>query len=149
MHRNQFIHRRTATAFLDHFFLVFHTLFTLFNMAGWIWRRTRRIHLVTVLVTAFSWFVMGFWYGWGYCFCTDWHWKVRDALGRPITSESYIHFLIMELTGLDPPQKMVDTATLWIFLACAAASLALNGRDAWRRRRAKDAGAPRGEGGGR
>jgi hypothetical protein len=55
----------------------------------------------------------------------------------------------MELTGLDLPQKMVDTATLWIFLACAAASLALNGRDLWRRRRAKDARYPRGDSRGR
>lgn len=106
-------------------------------MVGWIWHRTRRIHLATVLVTAFSWFVLGLWYGWGYCFCTDWHWKVREALGRPITSESYIHFLIMELSGLDLPQHLVDTATLWIFLACAAASIAFNVRDLarWRARR--------------
>ena len=120
---------RSATAFLDNFFLVFHTLFTLFNIAGWIWRRTRRIHLATVLITAFSWFVVGFWYGWGYCFCTDWHWKVREALGRPIMSDSYIHFLIRELTGIDAPPGPVDAATLWIFLACAAASIALNARD--------------------
>lgn len=116
-------------------------------MVGWIWRRTRRIHLATVLITAFSWFVLGLWHGWGYCFCTDWHWKVRDALGRPITSESYIHFLIMELTGLDLPQHLVDTATLWIFLACATASIAFNGRDLLRLRRAKKTGSPYGGGG--
>ncbi len=114
---------------LDCFFLVFHALFTLFNMTGWIWEKTRRIHLITVTVTAFSWFVIGIWYGWGFCFCTDWHWKVRSALGRPITSDSYIHFLILEITGINLPAHLVDNATMAVFIACCVMTVALNLRD--------------------
>jgi len=115
--------------FLDYFFLIFHTLFTLFNMTGWIWKKTRKIHLTTIAATAFSWFIIGIWYGWGFCFCTEWHWKVRDALGRPIMSDSYIHFLIMDITGINLPQGMVDTATMGIFIACFVLTVALNLRD--------------------
>ncbi len=115
--------------FLDYFFLIFHTIFTLFNMTGWIWRRTRKVHLATIAATAFSWFIIGIWYGWGFCFCTDWHWKVRAALGRPITSDSYIHFLILEITGMNLPPGMVDTTTMAIFAACCVLSIALNLRD--------------------
>ncbi|MGZ8511472.1 MAG: DUF2784 family protein, partial [Chitinophagaceae bacterium] len=57
--------------FLNIFFFVFHTVFTLFNMVGWIFPRTRKLHLITLSITAFSWFVLGIWYGWGYCACTD------------------------------------------------------------------------------
>jgi len=39
-------------------------------------------HRASLLLTAFSWFVLGIWYGWGYCVCTDWHYMVlRDELG--------------------------------------------------------------------
>lgn len=128
--------RRPVLKLLDIFFLVFHTVFTLFNMTGWIWKKTRRIHLATILLTACSWFILGIWYGWGYCFCTDWHWKVRDALGRPIQSDSYIHFLILEITGIDLPPHLVDTATLAVFAGCAVLSIVLNLKDAVRKRRA-------------
>jgi len=115
--------------FLDIFFLVFHALFTLFNMTGWIWKKTRRIHLVTVTATAFSWFIFGIWYGWGFCFCTEWHWRVRSALDRPIMSSSYIHFLILEITGISLPEQAVDNATMAVFIACCVMTVALNLRD--------------------
>jgi hypothetical protein len=121
---------------LDIFFLVFHSVFTLFNLTGWIWKKTRKLHLATVILTASSWFILGFRYGWGYCFCTDWHWKVRTAMGRPITSDSYIHFFIRETTGIDMPPHAVDTATLVVFSVCAALSVALNIIDVRRRRSA-------------
>jgi hypothetical protein len=120
---------------LDMFFLVFHSLFTIFNMTGWIWKKTRKLHLATMLLTAGSWFILGIWYGWGYCFCTDWHWQVREAMGRPIRSDSYIHFLILEITGINLPPHLVDTITFAVFIACAVFSLTLNLKDAVMKRR--------------
>lgn len=49
--------------FLDVFFFVFHTAWMIFNCVGWIWRRTRPWQLLTIILTALSWFVLGFWYG--------------------------------------------------------------------------------------
>ncbi|MDP3718874.1 MAG: DUF2784 family protein [Acidobacteriota bacterium] len=60
---------------------VLHTSWIAFNCLGWAWRRTRRWQLLTLTLTALSWFGLGIWYGWGYCPFTDWHWQVRSRLG--------------------------------------------------------------------
>jgi len=115
--------------FLNIFFFIFHTLFTLFNIIGWIFKKTRKLHLITLSLTAFSWFVLGAWYGWGYCFCTDWHWQVREKLGYFDHSNSYIHFLILKLTHADLPVKLVDDITLFVFLASFGLSIWYNVKD--------------------
>jgi len=115
--------------FLNYFFFVFHTAFTLFNCFGWIFRSTRKWNLVTLLLTAFSWFILGIWYGWGYCFCTDWHWKVREHLGYSDESDSYIHFLVLKLTGINFPPKLVETVTLAVFVCSFVVSIVLNVMD--------------------
>lgn len=109
--------------FLNGFFFVFHTAFTLFNMTGWAFRKTRKLHLLTLFLTAFSWFVLGIWYGWGYCFCTDWHWAVREKLGYHDDSRSYIHFLLRKLTRLNLNPHLVETGTLVVFLLSTVLAL--------------------------
>ncbi|MFH2144063.1 MAG: DUF2784 domain-containing protein [Bacteroidota bacterium] len=113
----------SIAVFLDYFFIFFHTVFTLFNIVGWIWKKTRIYHLITIGLTALSWFIAGIWYGWGYCFCTDWHWQIRFYLGKPIKSNSYIHFLIQELTGINLNEKFVDQVVLYVFLVCTILSI--------------------------
>jgi len=115
--------------FLNIFFFVFHTTFTLFNLTGWMFRKTRKWILITLLLTAFSWFVLGIWFGWGYCFCTDWHWNVREHLGLQDQSHSYIHFLLLKLTGKDFDESLVDNATLVLFLISLLLSSWFNLRD--------------------
>jgi hypothetical protein len=123
-------------SFLNIFFFIFHTVFTVFNIVGWISPKTRKLHLITMLLTAFSWFVLGIWYGWGYCACTDWHWQTREALGYHDRSNSYIHFLILKLTGIDLDQELVESGTLWVFVVCFVLGVTLNVRD-WRRKERK------------
>lgn len=120
--------------FLNYFFFAFHTLFTLFNITGWLFHATRKWNLVTLLLTAFSWFILGIWYGWGYCLCTDWHWKVREHLGYHDQSDSYIHFLLLQLTGINFNPDLVETATLVVFVVSFVMSGWLNVRD-WKRQR--------------
>lgn len=114
---------------LDYLFFIFHTILTLFNMVGWVFPATRKWNLLTLFLTAFSWFVLGIWYGWGYCLCTDWHWRVREHLGYHDQSRSYIHFLILQLTGINANPNFVETMTLILFLVSFAASIYLNARD--------------------
>ena len=121
--------RIVLLSFLNIFFFVFHTLLTLFNITGWLFRATRKWNLITLLLTAFSWFVLGIWYGWGYCLCTDWHWSIREQLGYQDQQGSYIHFLLLKLTGINFNSNLVDSATLIIFLASLALSIWLNIRD--------------------
>jgi Protein of Unknown function (DUF2784) len=100
---------------IDYFFILFHSVLILFNISGWIVPRWRLANLVTLLLTAFSWFVLGIWFGIGYCPFTDWHWKVRQLLGYHDQSNSYIHFLIMKITGINLPENWVDTTTVVMF----------------------------------
>src|SRR5688572_14611247 len=115
--------------FLNIFFFTFHTVFTLFNITGWMFRATRKWNLITLLLTAFSWFVLGICYGWGYCFCTDWHWNVREHLGYQDQRGSYIHFLLLKLTGINFDPDLVDKITLIVFLVSLVMSIWLNIQD--------------------
>lgn len=112
--------------FLNIFFFAFHTVFTLFNLVGWAFPKTRKLHLITLSLTAFSWFILGIWYGWGFCFCTQWHWEVRRKLGFRDESNSYIHFLILKVTGINLPETLVETTTIIIFLLAIALSIWFN-----------------------
>ena len=118
-----------AFQLLNIFFFVFHTIFMIFNCTGWAWKKTRRWNLYTLLLTAASWFLLGIWFGWGYCACTDWHWDVREKLGYFDQSRSYVHFLLLKLTGIDFNKKLVEQTTLIVFLVSLAISLFLNYRD--------------------
>lgn len=111
-------------------FFVFHTSWIAFNCLGWIWRRTRRWQLATVLLTAVSWFGLGAWYGWGYCACTDWHWQIRARLGYD-DPPSYTQLLIRELTGIEMAPVSANVLTLVTLAAAGAMSIVLNVRD-WR-----------------
>jgi hypothetical protein len=119
--------------FLNYFFFCFHTSLVLFNTFGWIFRKTRKWNLITLLLTAFSWFVLGVWYGWGYCFCTDWHWNIRRHLGYHDKSNSYIHFLALKLTSINFQPQLVDTITVLVFFTSLVLSLWLNIKD-WKKK---------------
>ena len=111
---------------IDVFFIGFHTILILFNVFGWLVPRWRFTNFISLSLTAFSWFILGIWFGWGYCVCTDWHWQIREMLGYQNTSSSYIHFLILELTNIDIPAKSVDAYTAIVFFAVFLISIYLN-----------------------
>ncbi len=120
--------------FLDKFFFVFHSSLILLILFGWAWKKTRLLNLAVILLTAFSWFVLGIWYGYGYCPSTDWHWQVRAKLGTRDMPTSYTKFLVDSFIGGDVDQKIVDIFTLILLIAALAASLYTNIR-AWRTKR--------------
>jgi hypothetical protein len=123
-------------AFLNVFFFIFHTSIVLFNLLGWIWKKTRLANLVLLSLTFFSWFFLGIWYGFGYCPSTDWHWQVRMKLGLYDRSSSYLEFLVETLTGLDVSRRLVDIFAVVFLAAAFGISLALNIRD-WKKRAAQ------------
>ncbi len=122
--------------FLDVFFFVFHSIIILFNLLGWIWKKTRRTNLILLLLTAFSWFGLGIWYGFGFCPCTEWHYQVRTHLGDTDMPYSYIKFILDSLTGLDFNAKFIDMCTLIFFLIALTASIYLNIKD-WKNKKSK------------
>jgi len=124
-------------AFLNNFFFIFHSALMVFNLFGWIWRKTRIANLIVVLLTAFSWTFLGIWYGFGYCPSTDWHWQVRMKLGYTDMPSSYTKFLIDSLTGLKTNETLVNFFAVLFLLLALLASVWTNVRD-WRRRRKKE-----------
>ena len=85
---------------LDIFFTTFHTCLVFFNLFGWIWKKTRVLNLICLLLTAASWVLLGIFYGFGYCPLTDWHFNVLERLGYGDLPDSYLSFLFTRLTGL-------------------------------------------------
>jgi len=112
--------------FWDKFFFTFHSVLIVFSLFGWMWKKTRRANLVALSLIACSWFVLGLWYGIGYCPCTDWHWQVRMKLGDFNMPNSYVKFLLDSMTGLDLNARLVDILTLIFFILALAASLFTN-----------------------
>jgi hypothetical protein len=104
---------------------------------GWIFKATRKWNLILLLLTGCSWFILGIWYGWGYCVCTDWHWDVRRKLGYIEESDNYIHFLFLKLTGINLPDKLVENGVMIFFVLSLAMSISLNLRDYIQRRKEK------------
>ncbi len=121
-------------AFLNVFFFVFHTCIILFNTLGWIWKKTRLANLLLLTLTAFSWFFLGIWYGFGYCPSTDWHWQVRMKLGIYDMQTSYLEFLFETFSGMDVSRSLVDVFAVVFLVAAFCASIVLNVRD-WKRQR--------------
>ncbi|MBL6950647.1 MAG: DUF2784 domain-containing protein [Bacteroidales bacterium] len=113
-------------AIIDILFVIFHTALILFNLFGWIWKKTRKANLITLLLTGASWFILGIFYGIGYCPMTDWHWEVLEKLGKSGLPNSYITYLIHRLTGLTSNEQWVDAITVGLFFLALSISLYMN-----------------------
>ena len=97
--------------FLDILFLGLHIVIILFNLFGWIWVKARKIHLLIVFATVFSWLILGLKYGLGYCFLTDWHWEVKYKLGETELPASFIKYFLDSYTPIDISAGLVDLLT--------------------------------------
>jgi hypothetical protein len=112
---------------LDIFFVVFHTSLIIFNVLGWIWKKTRFWNLVTLLLTGASWLFLGLIVGSpGYCPLTDWHFSVLEKLGKTGLPSSYIKYLADRVTGLEMNPAFIDSITLYVFLGSLTASAVIN-----------------------
>lgn len=120
--------------FLDIFFTVFHTSLVIFNLFGWIWKKTRRLNLICLLLTAASWLILGIFYGPGYCPLTDWHFSILRKLGYTDLPDSYLSFLFTRLSGMQIDQSLADAFTLWGLIAALLISLYLNLRPWFKKR---------------
>ena len=115
--------------FLDIFFIVFHTAIIIFNLFGWVSKKTRLLNLVLLLLTGGSWFILGIFYGIGYCPFTDWHFQVLEKLGTTNLPSSYIKYIIDRITGLNTNEHNVEILTMSFYLISLTISVTLNIRD--------------------
>ncbi len=118
---------------LDIFFVVFHSVFILFILFGWIYPKWRIFHLAAVLLTGISWFILGIFYGLGYCPLTDWHWSVLRQLERTDLTTAYVQYILDRLLGIQITPSFSDIITLLGWLAALIISVYLQ----YRKRRKK------------
>lgn len=105
---------------LDKLFLFFHFTLVVFILLGWIW--ASRLHLVVASMVMASWFLLGLWYGLGYCPCTDWHWMVKRELGESNLPASYVKYYLDGITGVKWDARAVD----WTVAAAGVGSFCLS-----------------------
>lgn len=96
---------------LDILFLCLHIIIILFNLFGWIWVRTRKLHFWLISATLFSWLVLGLKYGLGYCFLTDWHWDIKRQLGETDLPASFVKYFLDTYTFFDISAGTADLVT--------------------------------------
>lgn len=100
----------------DVLYHVFHVSIIIVNTTFWISFRTLRIAQITLLLTLVSWMVFGYFYGFGYCILTDWHWQVKQQLGEKHLPPSYIKLVLDRMTGMDFDSSSIDTVTIIILI---------------------------------
>src|SRR5215217_7632226 len=111
---------------LDVFLTLVHFSIVGFNLFGWIWQATRRAHFICILVTAASWFLLGIWFGIGYCPVTDWQWRVKEKLGEQNLPASFITYMANKITGHNFSPALIDTVTVASFAAAVLLSVYVN-----------------------
>ena len=120
---------------LDLLLTLTHFLIIGFNLFGWIAPATRKWHFYLVLATAASWFLLGIWFGMGYCPITDWQWQVKRKLGETNLPSSFIKYYADKISGRDIDADLVNNVTLIVFLLIIAITIILKIRDSRRQRR--------------
>ena len=111
---------------LDVLLTIVHLAIIFFNLFGWIPASTRKWHLVFIILTAASWFILGIWFGMGYCPVTDWQWSVKEQLGERNLPSNFIEYFAEKTTGHDFSAQMVNTVIAVSFSLAALLSLYVN-----------------------
>jgi hypothetical protein len=111
---------------LDVLLTILHFVIVLFNLFGWISEYTRRAHLISIILTAVSWFLLGIWFGIGYCPITEWQWQIKEKLGEVNLPDSFIKYYGDKITGSNLDPGFINTLTAVCFGLAAILSLYVN-----------------------
>ncbi len=106
---------------------VFHLGLTGFNIVGWIFSSTRRVHFWSMLITLLAWVLIGLYVGRiGYCPLTDWHWDIKRELGQTDLPGSFIKYYVDLWFGYDFDSLLIDWLTGIIGILAFLISVYLN-----------------------
>jgi hypothetical protein len=112
--------------FIDVLFTLLHIIIILFNLFGWIFPAARKAHFISIIITAFCWFVLGIWFGWGYCPLTDWQWHIKEQLGETNLPASFITWFANKTIGMRFSDTFINLITLLLFISAAIVSVYFN-----------------------
>lgn len=110
----------------DLLYTLLHLVIIAFNLLGWIWPATRRLHFISVVLTAGSWLVLGIWFGIGYCPITDWQWQVKEKLGETNLPVSFIKYYADKISGQSFDAGFINYITAISFAVAALLSVYFN-----------------------
>ncbi|MDR3695265.1 DUF2784 domain-containing protein [Mucilaginibacter sp.] len=111
---------------LDVLLTIVHCLIIGFNLFGWVWKPLRRAHLICIGITAACWFILGIWYGIGYCPVTDWQWHIKEQLGEHNLPASFITYYADKISGRQIDETLISNITAASFFVAAAISVYVN-----------------------
>lgn len=111
---------------LDVLLTIVHIAIIIFNLFGWIPKSTRKAHLVSILLTAASWFILGIWYGTGYCPFTEWQWKVKTQLGEKGLPSNFVEYYLEKIAGRDIPSNFVNNLIVVCFCLAVVMTVYVN-----------------------
>jgi hypothetical protein len=120
------MHEQFMLKLLDVVLTILHLVIILFNLFGWMFKSTRKLHLVSVMLTAASWFILGIWFGMGYCPLTDWQWNVKEKLGEQNLPSNFIEYFAEKISGTDFSAGLVNTSIGVCFGLAVLLSLYVN-----------------------
>jgi hypothetical protein len=112
--------------FLDILLTIVHLAIVGFNLFGWIPTVTRKAHFISIVLTAVSWFLLGIWFGMGYCPFTDWQWQVKEKLGERNLPPNFIEYFAEKFTGSDFDPQFVNNVIAIGFAIVALLSIYIN-----------------------
>lgn len=116
----------TGLKILDLLLTILHFLIITFNLFGWIWRPLRKLHLVSVLIIVVCWFILGIWFGIGYCPLTDWQWHIKQKLGEQNLPGSFVEYYAVKISGGPVSTRLVDSVTALCFAIASLLSIYVN-----------------------
>ncbi len=116
----------TRLMVIDYLFTILHLLIIAFNLFGWIFKNTRKLHFWFAMLTLASWTFLGIWFGLGYCPITDWQWIVKAQLGEHNLPNSFIKYIVDQLTGLNSNESFIDYFTAGFFLISILCTIKVN-----------------------
>jgi hypothetical protein len=111
---------------LDLLLTLLHFAIIGFNLFGWIWTPTRKANFICISITAGCWFILGIWFGIGYCPITDWEWHIKEKLGETNLPGSFIKYYADKISGKPVSSALVDTLTSVCFFLAALFSAYVN-----------------------
>jgi hypothetical protein len=81
---------------------------------------------MVVCATATCWFILGIWFGIGYCPITDWDWQIKEKLGEHNLPNSFIKYYADIVVGHSVNASLIDTLTAAGFFIAALLAVYFN-----------------------
>ncbi|MCA1901621.1 MAG: DUF2784 domain-containing protein [Candidatus Hydrogenedens sp.] len=95
---------------------VIHLIFIVFILFGWIPIKLRKVHYISMWIVFISWFLLGLYFGLGYCPLTDLHWKIKIKLNEVNLPYSFIKYILDRITKNDFDETMINYVTVVVFI---------------------------------